>query len=111
MVEIEPSDGGTNANLFYGSLLSQGDPSKMDTEALRESLVDLFINRVGDRIQACIKELDRPLSEIGGLQPSEFLQISNQVYPSIKNVFADYGLTITEKSRDSVVLRFMIESV
>lgn len=109
MVAVEPSDGGTNANLFYGKLLTQGDKMKMDTDALREKLSDLFVNRVGEQVQECIENLGRPLASLGGLQPKEFLQISNQVYPYVKDVFSDFGLTLTDESKDSVVLNFLID--
>lgn len=107
-IEIEPSDGGRNADRFYRKLLSQGDPTQMTTEMLRDKLSEAFINRVGAKIQEYLEKLDRPLSNMVGLQPSEFLKISEELYPKLKDIFDDYGLTIAESSTGSILGRLLV---
>ena len=107
-IEIEPSDGGRNADRFYRKLLTQGDPSQMTTEMLRDKLAEAFINRVGAKIQEYLEALNRPLSNLVGLQPSEFLRISEELYPKLKDIFEDYGLTIAESSTGSILGRLMV---
>lgn len=107
-IEIEPSDGGRNADRFYRKLLAQGDPSQMTTEMLRDKLAEAFINRVGAKIQEYLEALNRPLSNLVGLQPSEFLRISEDLYPKLKDIFEDYGLTIAESSKGAILGRLMV---
>ena len=95
-VEIDPADGGRNADRFYGKLLSQGDPTQMDADALRDKLIAAFINRIGVEIQNCLEEIKRPFASLIGLQPGEILRISEAIYPRLKNLFDDYGLTAWE---------------
>ena len=110
-LEIEPSDGGRNADKFYRKMLTQGDPEKMTTEALRDKLSEAFINRVGAKIQEHLEALDRPISNLVGLQPAEFLKISEELYPKLKDIFDDYGLTIAQSSKGSILGRLIINPV
>ena len=107
-VEIEPSDGGRNADKFYRKMLTHGDPAQMTTEALRDKLAEAFINRVGAKIQEYLEALDRPLSNLVGLQPSEFVQISEELYPKLKDIFDDYGLTIARSSSGAILSRLLV---
>ena len=107
-LEIEPGDGGRNADRFYRKLLSQGDPAQMTTEMLRDKLAEAFINRVGAKVQEYLEMLDRPLSNMVGLQPAEFLKISEELYPKLKDIFEDYGLTIAESSTGSILGRLIV---
>ena len=110
-LEIDPSDGGRNADRFYRKMLTQGDPSQMTTEMLRDTLSDAFINRVGAKVQEYLESLNRPISNLVGLQPSEFLKISEELYPQMKNIFDDYGLTIANASKGSILGRLIINPV
>jgi len=103
-VEIDPGDGGRNADTFYRKLLSQVSPDKMDVEALRDKLAAAFLNRIGAEIQSCLEELKRPLGTLIGLQPGELTKISEAIYPRIKNIFDVYGLTIVEESSKGSIL-------
>ena len=107
-IEIEPSDGGRNAYRFFGKMLTQGDASQMTTEMLRDTLAEVFLNRVGAKIQEYLENLNRPLSNLVGLQPSEFLKISEELYPKLKDIFEDYGLTITNSSSGSILGRLVV---
>ena len=105
LLEIDPSDGGRNADRFYGKLLSQGDPTKMDTDALCRKLTASFINRIGVEIQKCLETINRPYAELIGLQPGEIMEISMAIYPRLKSLFDDYGLTIAEEGSSSAILK------
>ncbi|MBE6585866.1 MAG: hypothetical protein E7645_04975 [Ruminococcaceae bacterium] len=107
-VNIDPSDAARNGDRFYHKLLTQGDPSQMNTEALRDKLAEAFLNRVGAKIQEYLEQLNRPLSNLVGLQPSEFLKISEELYPKMKDIFADYGLTIVKASSGSILGRLIV---
>ena len=107
-VNIAPSDAARNGDRFYHKLLTQGDPSQMNTEALRDKLAEAFLNRVGAKIQEYLEQLNRPLSNLVGLQPSEFLKISEELYPKMKDIFADYGLTIVKASSGSILGRLIV---
>ena len=108
-IEIEPSDGGRNADRFYRKLLSQGNPTQMTTDSLRDKLAETFINRVGAKIQELLEDLNRPLNNLVGLQPAEFVKISEELYPRMKEIFEDYGLTITKASSGSLLGNLIVK--
>lgn len=109
-VDIDPTDAGRNADTFYRKLLTQGDPSRMNTKALREKLLPAFQNVIGSAIEAVIAEIDRPLSALVGLSPKEKIAISNAVYYKVKDVFASYGLTIVKiSSMNSIVGNLVVK--
>ena len=110
-IEIESSDGGRNADRFYRKLLTQGDATKMTTDALRDKLADTFINRVGAKIQEYLELLNRPLGNLVGLQPIEFLKISEELYPTLRDTFEDFGLTITPSSKSSLLSRLVVNPI
>ena len=103
-VEIDPADAGKNANTFYHKLLTQGDPSRMTSKALRERLLPAFQNVIGATIENALKDFERPLSALIGLTPSDKIAISNAVYYQVKDVFADYGLTIVKQASKNAFL-------
>lgn len=102
-LEIDPTDAGRNADRFYRKMLTQGDPTKMTTKALRDKLLAAFQNVIGAKIEECLAEVDRPLPELVGLTSSEKEKISMAVYPKVKEVFAEFGLNITKSTRNSIV--------
>ena len=109
-VEIDPSDAGRNADTFYRKLLTHGDPSRMNTKALRDKLLPAFQNVIGSAIEEVIAGLDRPLSALVGLAPKEKIAISNAVYYKVKDVFASFGLTIVKiTSMNSIVGNLVIK--
>jgi len=108
-LEIESSDGARNADRFYEKLASQGDPSKMTAEQLRDDLCAAYINQIGAKIQECLEELDRPISSLVGLQPGELVKISEAAYSKMKDLFEEYGLSIAEKaSKGSILGRLIV---
>lgn len=108
-IEIDPTDAGRSADRFYQKMLTQGDPAKMTTKALRDKLLAAFQNVIGAKIEECLEEVDRPLSELVGLSSSEKLKISKAVYPKVKDIFADFGLTITKASENSIVRNLVVK--
>ena len=80
----------------------------MTTEVLRDKLAETFLNRVGAKVQEYLEALNRPLSNMVGLQPSEFLKISEELYPKLKDIFDDYGLTIAASSKGSILSRLIV---
>ena len=108
-IEIDPTDAGRSADRFYQKMLTQGDPSKMTTKALRDKLLAAFQNVIGAKIEECLEEVNRPLAEFVGLSSSEKLKISKAVYPKVKDVFADYGLTIAKASENSIVRNLVVK--
>ena len=63
---------------------------------------------MGAKVQEYLEMLDRPLSNMVGLQPAEFLKISEELYPKLKDIFEDYGLTIAESSTGSILGRLIV---
>ena len=69
---------------------------------------EAFVNRVGAKIQDYLEAQNRPLSNLVGLQPSEFVKISEELYPKLKDIFADYGLTVVKASSGSILGRLIV---
>ena len=72
---------------------------------------EAFVNRVGAKIQEYLEAQNRPLSNYVGLQPSEFVKISEELFPKMKDIFAEYGLTVANASSGSVLGRLIINPV
>ena len=110
-IEIDTNDAARSADKFYRKCLSQGDADLFNTEALRDFLNEVFVNRVGAKIQEYLEEQKRPLSNLVGLQPSEFLKISEELFPKMKDIFADYGLTLVSASSGSILTRLVVNPI
>jgi hypothetical protein len=104
-VMIDPSDAARKADMFYRKCLSQGNADVFNTESLRDFLSEAFIMQIGARIQKYIEEKGRSLENYVGLQPSEILSISEELYPKMKDIFDEYGLTIVESSSSASILQ------
>lgn len=107
-VEIDTNDAARSADRFYRKCLTQRDAEMFNTEELRDFLSEAFINRVGAKIQEYLEAQNRPLSNMVGLQPSEFVKISEELYPKMKDIFADYGLTVVKASSGSLLGRLIV---
>ena len=107
-VEIDTNDAARSADRFYRKCLTQRDAEMFNTEELRDFLSEAFINRVGAKIQEYLESQNRPLSNMVGLQPSEFVKISEELYPKMKDIFADYGLTVVKASSGSLLGRLIV---
>ena len=110
-VNIDTNDAARSADRFYRKCLTQRDAELFNTEELRDFLSEAFVNRVGAKIQDYLETQNRPLSNLVGLQPSEFLKISEELFPKMKDIFADYGLTITDASSGSILGRLVVNPI
>lgn len=107
--EIEPADHATNADILYRKLLLSADEEGMTVMDVKDRLQAAYVRRIGAEIQTTLESLDFPLKELIGLQASEMLEISEKVYKKVKNLFWEYGLTITPASVGSIIKRFDIQ--
>lgn len=103
-IQIDPTDAASSADKFYSKCLTQGDANNFDTTQLRDFLTAAFIMRVGAKIQDYIEEKGTSLETYVGLTPKEMLKISNEICPRLRDVFAEYGVTVVEStSADSIL--------
>ena len=103
-VNIDPSDAARMADRFYSKCLTQRNAELFNTEALRDFLAEAFVMQIGAKIQQYMEEKHRSLENYVGLMPSEILQISHDLYPTLKDIFGHYGLTIVEESSSNSIL-------
>ena len=108
-VEIDAADAGKNADRLYRKLFSQGDASKKDVEAVRNELRTVFLPIIGSVLQDYLLKLNRPMKELIGLSPREMLEISEAVYPKVRDIFAEFGLTISATSKKSIIGNLLID--
>lgn len=109
-VNIDPNDAARKADRFYRKCLTQGNATLYDTEKLRDFLREAFIMQIGAKIQAYIEQSGRTLDNYVGLQPSEILKISQDLCPTMTDIFAEYGLTIvTKSSQNSILMGIEVE--
>ena len=102
-VEIDPADAGRNADRLYRKIFSQGDAAKKNVEAVRNELRAVFLPVIGTVLQKHLAELNRPMSGLIGLSPEEMIHISEDVYEKVKGIFSEFGLTIAEPSKKSII--------
>lgn len=108
-LELDPGDGGRNADCLYRKLFSQGDESSMTVEAVRDKLKPAFVEEIGAKVQECLEEMDRPLTQLTGLTPKEKLEVSKKAYEDLKRFFHDqYGLTLAPASQRSIVSHLIV---
>ena len=107
-VEIDASDAGRNADRLYRKLFSQGDVSGKNVEAVRDELRDVFLPVIGSVLQEHLTELNRPMDQLIGLSPKEMMEISEDVYAKVKDIFADFGLAISTASKKSIIGNLLI---
>lgn len=103
-VNIDPSDAARKADQFYSKCLTQRNAEMFTTEALRDFLSDAFVMQIGAKIQEYMTEANRSVAKLEGLTPSEILKVSEGVYAKTKDIFAQFGLTITEISSNSILI-------
>lgn len=106
-LQIDPTDAARSGDNFYRSCVTQSGDTYNEDE-LKAFLSAAFVNRVGGKIQEYLEKLDRPLSNLVGLQPSEMVKISEELYPQLKDIFAEYGLIMVESSSSGAILNGLI---
>lgn len=95
-VRINPEDAARRAKEFYAKLLSQyRKGSVFDQEALVQRLQDRFLMNIGAAIEDNIRRSGRSLASYVGLGPSAMKRVSDEILPGVKDIFDEYGLTIT----------------
>lgn len=95
-VRINPMDAARCAYEFYAKLLSQyRSGAVFDSEALILRLQDRFLLEIGAAIEDNIVRNNRSLASYVGLGPGDLKRVSDEITPGVKNIFAEYGLTIT----------------
>lgn len=95
-VRINPEDAARCAYEFYSKLLSQYRRGEVfDSEALILRLQDRFLPEIGAAIEDNIVRNNRSLASYVSLGPNDLKRVANEITPGVKNIFAEYGLTIT----------------
>ncbi len=102
-IRIDATDAARNADRFYSKCLAQRNAETFKREVFMEFFAEMFIINVGAKIQEYLEGLNLPLSDGIGLQPAEFVKVSNDLYPQVKDTFAQYGLTIVDSSKNSML--------
>ena len=110
-VSIDPTDAARKADQFYSKCLTQRNAELFNTEALRDFLREAFVMQIGARIQHYMTEENRSIANLVGLQPSEILKISEDLFPKMKDIFAMFGLTITDVSANSILQGLVINAI
>ena len=108
-MEIDPTDHARNADTLYRKLLLTADEEGMTVMDVKLKLTAAYANRIGEKIQRMLEDLDRPLKDLVGLQASEMLELSKRVYKETKNLFLDFGLTATTASESSIIRELFVE--
>ncbi len=103
-VSIDKSDAARSADRFYSKCLTQRNAETFNKEQLRDFLAEAFINRVGAKIQESLEALKLPISDLVGLQPAEFVKISEELCKTMSDIFADLGLKLEEKESSGSIL-------
>ncbi len=110
-VSIDPTDAARKADQFYSKCLTQRNAELFNTEALRDFLREAFVMQIGAKIQQYMTEENRSIANLVGLQPSEILKISEDLFPKMKEIFGMYGLTITDVSANSILQGLVINPI
>ena len=107
-VEIDAKDAGRNADRLYRKLFSHGNAAQKNVEAVRDELRAVFLPVIGSVLQEHLIELNRPMSHLLGLSPKEMIEISEDIYAKVKDIFASFGLTISPASKKSIIGNLLI---
>lgn len=107
-VHIDPSDAARKADMFYNKCLTQRNAELFNTEALRDFLRDAFIMQIGAKIQTYIESSGKSLENYIGLQPAEILKVSQEICPSLADIFAMFGLTVIQEVSSNSIIRGLI---
>lgn len=110
-VNIDATDAAKSADRFYSKCLSARNAELFDTEALRDFLRSAFINEIGAAIERYIRDQNRPIADFKGLTPSEILAVSKELYPIMKDIFKQYGLTVAPSSERSILEGLKVDEI
>jgi hypothetical protein len=107
-VNIDPTDSAHNANLFYSKILQNRNLEEFKLEQLREFLQAAFLNRIGAVIQSYVEEESLALDPEKSVPPAQMVKMSEAVCGKIKDIFAQYGLTINELSSSGSIVEKVV---
>ena len=110
-VNINATDAARSADRFYSKCLSHRNANLFDTEALRDFLRDAFIMEIGAAIERYVTDQNRPISDFKGLTPTEILAVSKELYPIMKDIFKQYGLTVAPSSERSILEGLKVDEI
>ena len=111
-VEIDSSDAARKADMFYRKIAKSRFDREgvLDTEAVRDFLREAFIMNVGTKIEEHINASGRSLANCVALPTSEIKKISEELCPTIKDIFGEYGLSIVvQASSGSILMDLKVE--
>ena len=108
-VNIIRNDNGETANKFYLECLSQGRDA--DQASICAYLKPAFETSFGAKIQEYIVQQNKSLSNYVGLQPSELLAISKELFPRMKYVFEKFGLELVDESDEAMLSQLVVNHV
>ena len=100
---IDPTDAARKADMFYRKLLTQRNAELFNTEALRDFLASAFENQFAAKLEQYLESVDMSVTQLVGLKPSQYLDVSAALYPTIKDLLAVYGISIVETSKSSLL--------
>lgn len=105
-VEIDGSDAARKADMFYRKVAKPRFTSEgFNAEAARDFLREAFIMEIGAKIENYINASGRSLANYVGLAPSEIKKISEELCPTIKDIFGDFGLSVVVKASSASILQ------
>lgn len=110
-VNINAADAARSADRFYSKCLSQRNAELFDSEALRDFLRDAFIMEIGAAIERYVTDQNRPITDFKGLTPTEILSVSKELYPIMKDIFKQYGLTVAPSSERSILEGLKVDDI
>jgi hypothetical protein len=64
--------------------------------------------QIGSKIEEYIGKSGKSLENYVGLQPSEILSVSQDICPTLANIFDMYGLTVIQEVSSNSILRGLI---
>ena len=104
IVAINPADAAGNADMFYHKLCVQANGCEMNSETLRNKLKVMFENKICSVIEDTLDEQNALLSSYVGIDAREASKISGEVYKKVKDLFAQFGLTINKLASESAIV-------
>ena len=64
--------------------------------------------QIGAKIQEYIEKSGKSLENYVGLQPTEILRVSQEICPTLADIFDMYGLTVIQEVSSNSILRGLI---
>ncbi|MBQ7364206.1 MAG: hypothetical protein IJW46_01260 [Clostridia bacterium] len=105
-VQLDPADMGQSANKFYRTLVENADlSSNFDAMALQERLADLFIQNLGESIDAAFADASIKMRDGIIFTTGEMGIIAKHLSAKMKNIYAENGLILSDLTITNMVIR------